>query len=274
MKSKSRARPKAAPAPGLWSRVANWARSGLVGDGDVAVDEEEEDLEAPAPRTPRQERIQEIKGILLIAGSLWLCLALATYFYPPWDPKAAGFNWCGKFGFYFADLIYSAGGLAGLLLPVLGGAWGAVLVARKCVRLPAVRIVAALCLMFAVAYLLEIAFGGPDARSNRLRYGPGGWLALSSTPDLQLKFGGPGLLILMTCLALVSFLLATEMAFFPALAALGRWLTRRRTERNEGSFSAITGWMGRLVLGLWDFVRGAKIGASAEQILAGEAQAA
>ena len=205
--------------------------------------------------------------------SLWLSLALATYYHPPWDPKAKGLNWCGQVGYYFADMVYSAGGVAGFLLPLLGGAWGAVLVARKRVRLPAVRLVAALCLVFSSAYLIEIAFGGPDARSNRLRYGPGGWMAFTSTPELQEKFGGPGLLILMTCLTLVSFLLATEMAFYPALTALARWLSRRRDERGEGAISAIFGWMGRLVLGLWDFLRGARIGASAERMLAQEAQA-
>ncbi len=258
----------------MWSRLVTWARTGIVGDGSVPLDEEAEDeQDVVRPSSPRGERVQEIKGIALISASLWLSLALATYYHPLWDPGARGFNWCGKVGYYFADMIYSAGGVAGFLLPLLGGAWGAVLVARKRVRLPAVRLVAALCLVFSAAYLIEIAFGGPEALSNRLRYGPGGWIAFTSTPELQEKFGGPGLVILMTSLALVSFLLATEMAFYPALAAFAGWLTRRRDERGEGAMSAIFGWTGRLVLGLWDFLRGARIGESADDLLAKEALA-
>ncbi|MGC8040471.1 DNA translocase FtsK 4TM domain-containing protein, partial [Salmonella enterica] len=81
--------------------------------------------------------IQEIKGLLLIGGSVWLAIAMASYYRPIDDPGAAGSNWGGLVGFYFANLAFMATGVAGYLFSVLGVAWGLVLVARKEVKLPA-----------------------------------------------------------------------------------------------------------------------------------------
>jgi len=239
---------------GLLARVAAWIRG---------------PQEPPPTRSSRREEaradhVQEIKGILLFGLALWLCVSMGSYYRPIGDPAAKGLNWGGQVGFYLADLVYMATGVAGLLFAALGMAWGLVLVARKRVAWPALRVLAAVCFVVAVAFLVELSFGDPgrvDAGmvGSRMPYGPGGWLALEATPVLVQKFGAVGLWILLVLLALTSFMLATEMAFWPALAAFAEWSRARREERGESLASALWGWIEQLALGLWNFVRGAAL---------------
>lgn len=244
---------------GLWSRLVAWVTG---------------PEEANAPARSRREteaagHVQEIKGLALFGCSLWLCVSMASYYRPIDDPAARGLNWGGQVGFYLADLAYMATGLAGILFAALGMAWGLVLVARKRVGWPALRVLAALCFVLSVAFLIELAFGtgsgggeGDGAAllaGSRMPYGPGGLFALQATPVLAEKFGGVGLWILMVLVALTAFMVATEMAFWPALAALSDWAKARREERGESLFAAIAGWTGRLAVGLWNFARGAAL---------------
>jgi S-DNA-T family DNA segregation ATPase FtsK/SpoIIIE len=209
--------------------------------------------------------VKEVIGIVLIFVSLWLSVSMVSYYRPFDDPGAGGRNWGGQVGFYFANLVFMASGVAGLLFAALGIAWGVVIVARKQVGLAvaSLRVVAAMSFVLAVAFLIELAFGGPDTAGSHLPYGPGGWFALQATPFLTVKFGLVGLWILMTLVAIVAFMLATEMAFYPALAAFAAWATERREESGESMFGAVGGWSRAMLLGLWDFVRGADIGESA-----------
>ena len=239
---------------GVWARLMAWL------DGPVA--------DPPSRRSRREEarsdHVQEIKGLALFGLSLWLCVSMASYYRPIDDPAASGLNWGGQVGFYLADVAYMATGIAGLLFAALGMAWGLVLVARKRVAWPALRGLSALCFVVSVSFLIELGFGDPgriDAGlvGSRMPYGPGGWLALQATPVLVQKFGAVGLWILMVLLALTSFMLATEMAFWPALSALAEWARSRREERGESLLSAVGGWLRQLAVGLWNFVRGAAL---------------
>ncbi|MCC7014515.1 MAG: DNA translocase FtsK 4TM domain-containing protein [Planctomycetes bacterium] len=227
---------------------------------------------APAARASAAH-IQEIKGLLLIGLSLWLFVAMASYYAPPDDPQAVGRNWGGRVGYYYAMGAFAAAGNAGYFLCVIGLAWGVVLVARKEMKLPALRLLSALCFVLAIAFVVQLAVDphGEVLSSAHSPYGPGGWFAARLTPVLIEKFGHPGLWILMPLVALVAFMLATEMAFYPALAAFGAWARERREQRGEGLFRALTQWTGRLVLGLWDFVRGAGIGDTARSLVEAEA---
>jgi S-DNA-T family DNA segregation ATPase FtsK/SpoIIIE len=211
--------------------------------------------------------VQEICGLTLVFLSLWLFVAMVSYYRPFDDPGAAGRNWGGQFGFYFANLVFMASGVAGLLFTVLGAMWGVVIVARKKVGLgiASFRLLSAMSFVLAIAFLIEMAFGGSVDASSRLPYGPGGWFAMQSTPALQEKFGTVGLWILMSLLAIVAFMLATEMAFYPAFAAFGEWARKRREQRGESTSVAIARWGRNTALGLWDFVRGAGIGDGARE---------
>jgi S-DNA-T family DNA segregation ATPase FtsK/SpoIIIE len=218
--------------------------------------------------------VQEIKGLLLVGLSLWLFVSMVSLYAPHDDPGAMGRNWGGVVGYYYAMGAHSAAGNAGLLLCVLGIAWGVVLVARKEVKLAALRLLAALCFVIAIAFIVQLAVdpGGELRSSSRSPYGPGGWFAGRLTPVLVEKFGYPGLWILMPMVALVAFMLATEMAFYPALVAFGAWARERREKRGESVLRAISLWTGRMVLGLWDFIRGAGIGETARSFEASESQ--
>jgi S-DNA-T family DNA segregation ATPase FtsK/SpoIIIE len=248
---------KSAKRPSFFARLAVVGKTLLFGR-----DEDE----------PPSDRAQEIKGLVLIALSIWLFLALISYYRPYGDPGASGLNWGGKVGFYLAQIALSASGLAGLLFTWLAGCWGAILVARKELASPWVRLFGGVCFVFSLAMLLEMTFGSSVEFSNRLPYGVGGWPAYQLVPVMQEKFGAPGLWILMPVLALVSFMLATEMAFYASIVALREWADTRREERGESFTKAAWNWTRGLALGLWDFLRGAPIGESAKTI--GEARAA
>ncbi|MEO6711659.1 MAG: DNA translocase FtsK 4TM domain-containing protein, partial [Planctomycetota bacterium] len=179
---------------------------------------------------------------------------------------SGGANWGGQLGFYLARAAYIIAGAAGLIFAFLGFAWGLVLVTRNSVPKAPLRIVAAICFALSLAFLLHMALGSEDIKqsaSGQLPYGPGGWLAAIATPTLELKLGGPGLWIVMIALTIVSFMLATNMAFYPMLVELHDWAAARREERGDSFARASFTWVRNMFLGLWDFLRGAGLGESA-----------
>ncbi len=210
--------------------------------------------------------LQEIKGLALIGFSVLLLISLATYHFPyeTAEPNS-GHNWVGRAGFYLANWVYMGVGWGGYLVVFLAVAWGAVLVARKRVGMPTLRILGGLAFLTSTALLLELAFGKGHPPSTDLPYGPGGYVARQLVGEgasgdgvapLVENFGGPGLWIILILCVVISFMLATEMAFFPAITAFRGWLSRRRSERGESIAGALLGWLGRLFAGLWRFLRG------------------
>jgi S-DNA-T family DNA segregation ATPase FtsK/SpoIIIE len=219
-------------------------------------------------------RLGELKGLCLIAFSLFLLLALISFYRPVSDPAAAGWNWCGKVGAYFANCALVALGWASFLLCFLGGSWGLVLLARKKLSMPVLRVAGGAVFLFSVALLLQLGLGDIVESDNSLPYGPGGYAALRlvgplgdvlqpETAVLIDKFGRPGLWIVLLATALVSFALATEFAFYPALKALNDWLAERREKRGESLPAAVWGWTRNTFASLWRFLRGADLEAAA-----------
>ena len=214
-------------------------------------------------------RVRELGGLLLIGASIWLLISMGTYYTPFDDPEAAGRNWCGSVGFYLADMAFRFVGLSGYLLAGLGLFWGAVIVARRDVQLPFIRFIGATFFVLAMAFLLDLRYGPPisgrsietsfEFLSNELPFGPGGWIAYRTMEGLHSKFGGPGLYVILITLAAVSFMLATEMAFYPALLAFRDWVAERHDRWGEELGPALWGWFRRLMSGLWDFLRGADL---------------
>ncbi len=218
------------------------------------------------------DRLQEIKGLSLIGLSMWLLVSMVSYYTPPADLEASGHNWGGTMGFYLANGSFLIAGWAGYLVGILGIAWGLVIVGRKEVSWPAMRLFGGLCFVLSVSFMLELGFapdvdesgrqliGAVGEPSSQLPYGPGGWLAHELVGDVLVpKFGHVGLWILLSLLTVVSFMLATEMAFYPAIAAAGEWLDERREERDESLVKSLAMWFGGVLRGLWDFLRGADL---------------
>ncbi len=211
------------------------------------------------------QRIREIQGLLGIGLALWLLVSLLSY--EESFGSLEGKNWGGQAGWYLASWVYRALGLSGYLLALLGIAWGAVLVARKRIAWPLLRLVGSACFLLCSALLFQLALEGTHGQD--LPYGPGGYLALELVgpgvradrvpPLLVEKLGRPGLWILLLLSTLISFMLATEMAFYPAALAFRDWIAERRGEGGESAPAAILGWSRRFFVGLWSFLRGADL---------------
>ncbi|WP_419190681.1 DNA translocase FtsK [Saltatorellus ferox] len=235
-------------------------------------------------------RVRELGGLVLVGMSLWLLLSMAT-FITPREAAPAGSNLGGALGHYLADGALSAVGLSGYLLAALGILWGSVIIARKEVRMPILRLVGVVFFVLGFAFVLDLGFG-PDMEARKaflaarnqaaiygeqiagadvvlstfsadLPFGTGGWLALVSNPGLVERFGEVGLWIVLLTIVGISALLATEMAFYTAITSFGDWLDDRRERMGEEFLPAVGGWAKRLFVGIWDFLRGADLSASA-----------
>jgi S-DNA-T family DNA segregation ATPase FtsK/SpoIIIE len=213
------------------------------------------------------ERLREIKGLLLFGFAVWLGLSLGSFYAPYKDPLARGWNWGGQAGYYLADATHLAVGLGAYLAVLLCLAWSAILVGGRGMSLAGLRFFGGVLFVFSSALLLDLCFGdGPNGGSGRhMPYGFGGRLAHLTTPLLAEKFGGPGLLVLLLVLSFVSFLLATERAFYPSVVAFRAWFTKRRNEKGEGLVSAVLHFVGSVVVGIWNFLRGADLEAEKEE---------
>jgi hypothetical protein len=170
-------------------------------------------------------------------------------------------------GWYLASWVFLLLGWSGYLLALLGLAWGGVLVTRRRIAWPLLRVLGSACFLISAAFLFQLALGGTHGRD--LPYGPGGYLAQELVgpglegqhvpPILVQKLGEPGLWILLVLSTLISFMLATEMAFYPAAIAFRDWIAERQGTGGESAPAAILGWLRRLRVGLWSFLRGADL---------------
>ena len=209
---------------------------------------------------PASEHLQEIKGLLLLGFAVFLFVSVVSFYGPIDDPDAGGRNWGGQLGFYLAEMVFLVFGWAGYMVCFITASWGLLILTRKQLTFPVLRTFGGLCFLVSSAYLFQLGFGEGYGASNTSPYGPGGYLAMETTGALVTKLGGPGLWLILSLVSLVSFMLATEMAFLPALVAGRDWLAERASSDGEGPLRAIGGWVKGLVVGLWDFVRGAGLG--------------
>ena len=214
------------------------------------------------------ERLREIKGIVLVAFALFLFVSLLSYCVPYEDPGARGWNWGGQIGFFCANLLHRAFGLSSFLLALLALTWGCVMVAGRRVPLVSLRVFGGATFVVSTAYLLHFVFDPEEVSAasglgSHLPYGCGGYLALSSTPFFIAKFGGVGFFLLLLLLVLVSFLLATEMAFYPSLQGFRDWIDKQRGGPGPGAGGGIGAAIGAHLAGVmragWNFVRGADL---------------
>ncbi len=232
--------PKRREKESMWKRLRHVVTSSLFGR---EIDEE------------TSEHLQEIKGLFLVGFSLWFFVAMASFRAPLADPGSAGMNWAGGLGYWLADGGFRLSGWASYLIPFLGVAWGVVLVTRKQVAFPALRLFGGAAFLFSMSLALRLAFGAESSPNSP--YGPGGWIAGEMVPVLASKFGAVGIWLLLIPTCITSFTLATEMAFYPSLRALGEWIASRRESSEETATQAVLLWSKSLIVGLWGFLRGA-----------------
>jgi S-DNA-T family DNA segregation ATPase FtsK/SpoIIIE len=210
-------------------------------------------------------RMREIGGIAMVGAAAFLFLALASYATPFDDPANRNWNWGGQVGFYLANGVKIVLGNAGYFGVFLAGAWGLVMIGGRSISFVSLRVFGAVLFLFSFAFLLQHIAGpaaadvGQSYDSRVAPYGPGGWLALTWNPFLVEKFGNLGLFLLLVLTALVSFLLATEIAFLSVMQSFGAWLEKRRELRGESLPSAVFGYLRSTATGLWAFLRGADL---------------
>jgi len=209
-------------------------------------------------------RLREIKGLAILGLSAFLLISMVSYYTPIHDPLARGWNWGGKVGFYLANYAYMALGFASYFAILVAVGWGCTMVAGRRVPFVGLRTLGAITFAISTAFVFHFVAGpSGDAphlgMSSRVPYGPGGYPAWALTDKLMEQFGGPGLFIVLCITMLVSFLLATEMAFYPAWQAFHEWLRERREERGESMASAVLGYVRSTMVGIWNFVRGADL---------------
>ena len=248
-------RSKKSEKESAWKRLVRVVTSSLFGR---EIDEE------------TSNRLQEIKGLFLVSFSVFLFVSIATFDISDSGASSAKSseaaaevsNWCGPVGHYLADSCHKLLGLASFLIPFLGIAWGMVLVTRKRVMLPGLRLFGGAALLFSTSLVLSLYFldeKGAAVYPDYAPHGHGGLIAQVIVPSLSNKLGvvGAWLMLIPTCLT--SFILATEMAFYPSLVSFGEWITRRREDSEETATQAIMHWTNGLLVGLWRFLRGAAI---------------
>jgi len=245
-------KPAREPArPGLFARVGSVLRGFLFG---------------PPLDEASTGHLREIKGLCLIGFALFTLLALVSFYAPYHDPGAKGWNWAGQVGWYLANGVLCGVGIAGYFGVLLCAAWGCVLVAARKVSLPLLRVFGGVLFLLSTAQLLQFAFG-PDVTVNdwqrdlgaHLPYGPGGYVALMTSPFFEEKFGGAGLFVVLFVVVVVSFMLATEMGFYATFVAFKSWLAERRAQRGESAGVALTTRLKAVGVGLWNFLRGADL---------------
>ncbi|MFO1008747.1 MAG: DNA translocase FtsK 4TM domain-containing protein [Planctomycetota bacterium] len=221
--------------------------------------------------------LREIKGLCLVGFALFTLVAMTTFYTPYHDVGAQGWNWAGQVGWYIANGVFCAIGLAGYLGIVLTLLWGCVLVSARAVSLPILRTFGGILFLLSTAQFLQFCFGPDPSSLESLRgevsahlpYGPGGYVALQTSPFFEEKFGGLGLFLLLLLVMTVSFMLATEMGFYSTFLAFRNWLAERRNERGETIGQALGHRMKSGAVGLWNFLRGADLREGLSPALAG-----
>ncbi|MDQ3907031.1 MAG: DNA translocase FtsK [Acidobacteriota bacterium] len=162
----------------------------------------------------RSSRRNEITAIALFALGAMLLLCLV--FFHPNDPSvnSAGQsrtdNTIGPVGAYTADLLLQTFGLAAYLLPLLLFAASARRFQKKPLRAPLGRVLGLALLLLSTAGLLSLLVT-PLFFDGRVR--SGGFVGALLSAQLSNAAGGVGALILMSALAAVALLLATNFSF-------------------------------------------------------------
>ncbi|MFT6714750.1 MAG: S-DNA-T family DNA segregation ATPase FtsK/SpoIIIE, partial [Planctomycetota bacterium] len=251
---------------GLLGTVGSWF-SELVGGGASKPKKKAAKKPAKKQATPEAAaHLHEIFGLLMLGAAVWLLTSMLTYYTPFSDAAANGRNWGGQLGFYLANYVFIIFGWSGYMVCFLMCAWGFVIVTQKELSLPVLRVFGGLCFLVSSSYLFQLGFGSsPDTGSvagvvsSTTPYGPGGYFALYSIDFLVTKLGGPGMWLIMGLVSLVSFMLATEMAFFPALGSMRDWFVEQNEKRDKGAVAAVIDWISALFVGIWGFLRGSDI---------------
>src|SRR5256714_12324833 len=166
---------------------------------------------------PRNTRRNEIIAIALFALSVLMTLCLVTYNPndPSWIASGANLarNWTGSVGANLAAAMFQSFGLAAALLPLLlvAAAWRRFRTRR--IHAPLTRIVGLAALTVAIASLLALYVAEPLVDRS---FNAGGFLGVLVAESLKGVLNTVGATVLLSAVAAVALLLATNFSFVSA----------------------------------------------------------
>ncbi len=181
--------------------------------------------------TPR--RRNELFGVLLLAGSLFLFMSLISY--RPGDlsfftsqPSPENHNLCGIVGAWLAQAVCLTLGWTGFMLPPLAILWAVAFFNGTPPHKPALKFVTTALLCIAASSLLSIVWTQtPEAA----RFQRGGVVGILIGNQMLQYFGWWGAVVVLMTVGLLCLMVSTELAVWPvlragtdALAGTGRWL--------------------------------------------------
>jgi len=170
-----------------------------------------------------------IAGVFVLAGSLIVLLALAT-----WDARDGrrGFrNAVGPVGHFIAGQLHALLGVCAYLLPIAGLYATAVLFVGSRSRRRWPQLVAAAVLVVSAATLIQLALRGPT-----WGLAPGGWIGQSLAEELSASFSLVGTVILVSAVCAMALIVGTQLAFLKLCAAT--WRGMRATARATATAAA------------------------------------
>lgn len=162
------------------------------------------------------ERLREVLSLLLLGATLFVALACLS--------AGRGNNLCGPTGERVAVALLSTFGQASWLLVLCLGSWGLSLFTRGATPSMGLRISGLLLCLVATSGLLAHLFSEVPGR-----WPPGGALGRYIAVQLEAGagFGPVGTRIVLVVSTLMTFVLASDVAYYASLVAGARWATRK-----------------------------------------------
>src|SRR5262249_19207419 len=163
-------------------------------------------------------RLRELLAVALLGLTVFLfCACVSAY---------GGGNWCGRTGEALAHGLLSSLGYASYVIVLCLLLWGLSLFTRRAPETFSFRISGlVLCL---VSFAALLAHFGAEAGGN---FPPGGYVGSFINARLvdNAGLGNGGTTIVLLVLTLITFALATDIAYYATLASGLRWVRERRT---------------------------------------------
>ncbi|MDO8730574.1 MAG: DNA translocase FtsK [Candidatus Omnitrophota bacterium] len=187
------------------------------------------------------QRLNELWGVLLLAGSLFLFMALISY--RPDDlpfftshPSSEIRNLCGPIGAWISGITREGLGWVAFVLPALAAVWSVSFFNGAPPQKPALRLMGAALLCAAGSSLLTLLWTQtPEARWQR-----GGVVGVLVGDQATQYFGWWGAVVVLITIGLLCLIVSTELAVWPVLRGgaeaagewgrqMAGWITSRKT---------------------------------------------
>ncbi|MBO46343.1 MAG: hypothetical protein CMJ96_05530 [Planctomycetes bacterium] len=164
----------------------------------------------------RGERARVPLGMTLAAISVFTFAALVDF-----RTGSSTDNICGTIGYQIANLMLTFFGIGAFLPPAFGAFWGIARMVRENESNAPIKVVGVFALALTVSTIAS-GFSPSSLPDSSFPMGRGGWFGYTIFPPLANSLGTFGVSVLLTLLAAVSSLLATEWAFVPLIKELLR----------------------------------------------------